>query len=71
MPIDLMNQMTMPEALQAEAMSDTPIVCVIDNDRGVRESVHLFLADHGFEVRTHPSATSFSRGWKRALQAAS
>ncbi len=40
-------------------MNALPTVHVIDDDDAVRDSIHMFLANEGLEVRTYPSADAF------------
>ncbi|WP_209989066.1 response regulator transcription factor [Azospirillum picis] len=40
-------------------MQSVPIICVVDDDDGIRESLDNFLRAVGMEVRTFPSAEDF------------
>ena len=40
-------------------MTALPTVHVIDDDDAVRDSIRMFLANEGLEVRTYPSADAF------------
>jgi len=40
-------------------MSNKPIVHIVDDDDGVRESLSLLLEMHGYGVRTFPSGDQF------------
>lgn len=40
-------------------MNALPTVHVIDDDDAVRDSIQMFLANEGLEVRTYPSADAF------------
>ena len=42
-------------------MSEQPIVCIIDDDDAVRDSIRMVLECHGYPVRTYASATVFLR----------
>lgn len=40
-------------------MSSVPVVCVVDDDEAVRDSMFVLLVTRGFGVRTFESARSF------------
>ncbi len=39
--------------------SDAPIICIVDDDEAVRDSLYVLLATRGLEVKTFESARSF------------
>ena len=41
------------------AVSEGPIVCVIDDDPSVRKALHRLLEVSGFEVESHENAASY------------
>lgn len=43
----------------ATAVLATPVVCIIDDDEAVRDSLHVLLLTRGLGVRTFESARSF------------
>jgi two-component system response regulator FixJ len=42
-------------------MLEQPIVCVIDDDDGVRDSIRIMLESYGYAVRTYASGIAFLR----------
>jgi two-component system, LuxR family, response regulator FixJ len=42
-------------------MSEQPIVCIIDDDDAVRDSIRMVLECHGYPVRTYASGDVFLR----------
>ncbi len=39
--------------------TDAPIICIVDDDEAVRDSLHVLLMTRGLKVRTFGSAKSF------------
>ncbi len=52
-------------------MNALPTVHVIDDDDAVRDSIQMFLANEGLEVRTYPSADAFIASWTQPRPGAS
>jgi FixJ family two-component response regulator len=48
-----------PQPLSAESSTVTPMVCVIDPDSAVRESLERLIRLHGWRAETFPSAEDF------------
>jgi len=46
-----------------------PLVCVIDDDSSIRESLRNLLRSAGLKVQAFASAQEFLAGWPRGLPA--
>jgi FixJ family two-component response regulator len=47
-----------PESKKVEQTSKGPCVLLLEDDAGVRRSLHLLLRANGFDVRSHESAVT-------------